>query len=273
MMDEVVYRIRDESLMHASSYRTKFSSSYSKYEKARQHDLLQREKRAAAAAKKRGDSGKLSFVEKYRGPYKSPYYDPVARKERYEREKTHVTRPYGVGLSAAKSSGGGRKGSGGGKGGKGGKGGSGGGKGGAGKSTAQAFSDAIDQLKNESSLETDAQKEAAKRKIEDLKEELREQIELLSGNAGEEQEGVNVAEIRGRIAEIKEQITKAGYDLSDWVSTEQEALRKRISDLTGSAYDPNATANAQKAKEQQQEERNKEVNSRADVIYKRKKSK
>ena len=196
------------------------------------------------------------------GNYASPYYDPVERHARYEREKDHVTRPYGVGLSESKKGRGSGKG-GSGKGGSG-KGGSGKGKG-SGKGANKNISDVIAKLREESSLDTEAHREAAKRKIEDLKKELAEWVEKLRKEESADEQSLNIVEIRGKIQSIRDQIEQTGGDLQKWISDEREALSRRIAKLKGEKYDD-------KKLEQQKavKNREKEISSRADAIYKRK---
>ena len=184
------------------------------------------------------------------GGYKSKYYDPDERHERYLKEKTHATRPYGTGKSSGSS------------------GGKGGGKGrGGGQGNKKAISDVIAKLREESSLDTEAHREAAKRQIEELREELRKQVEKLQ-EAGEEESYLNVAEIKGKIQDLKRRIEATGNDLSSWVSEEKEALQRRIAKLKGEDYDK-ANAEQQAAVKG----REKEISSRADAIYKRKSKK
>lgn len=247
-MSDLVYRIRgDDSLSHAyqskymkSTYKAKVSApSFSKTTKS-------------IVGRKRG--GKYEY-----GNYASPYYDPVARHERYVKEK--AAGKFGSVSSISGSSGGkGRSGgSGKGKSGKAGKGRKGGGAG---------LSNAINKLREESELNTAAQQEATKRKIADLKDQLLEQIELLN-KGGELEEGHNTAEIRGTIQSLKEQIKTEGTNLSGWISQEKTALARRIAKLQGKKYDEGA----EERKKQQQEAKDKEVKRRADAIYKRKNGK
>ena len=181
------------------------------------------------------------------GSYKSKYYDPVARHERYLKERASL----GIGTGG---SGGGKGGSGGGK----------GGSGGGGRSAS--VQNAINKLREESSLNTEAQQEATRRKILDLKEDLKAQIDILRNRKGDE-EGLNVAEIRGKISTIRKNIENAGGDYRSWVKKEQEALNRKIAKLSGTKYDPEGD---KKRIEQKKATRDKQVKSRADAIYKRK---
>lgn len=186
--------------------------------------------------------------------YASPYYDPVARHERYLAEKAS-------GKVGGSGRGGGGKGSG--------RGGGGGGS---------ANQDAIAKLTEESELNTEAQREAARRKIEDLQNQLKAKIEELRKKAYDDsQTEENAAERRGLIQNLKSEIEslqnktseeaqRISKELSDWITQEREALARRIAAISGKPYDPNAN----KVKEQQQKKRDKEVNSRADAIYKSK---
>lgn len=248
-MSDIVYRIRGEdSLRHAyqskymkSTYKADVSApSFSKTTKS-------------IVGRKRG--GKYKY-----GSYASPYYDPVARHERYVKEK--AAGKFGPAASigsAGKGRSGRSGGSGKGKSGKAGKG---------GKGNKAALSDAIKKLREESDLNTAAQQEATKRKIADLKDQLLEQIALLN-KGGELEEGHNSAEIRGTIQSLKERIQTEGTNLSGWISQEKTALARRIAKLQGKKYDEGA----EKRNKQQQEAKDKEVKRRADAIYKRKNGK
>lgn len=210
---------------------------------------------------------------RYTGAYKSPYYDPVERHERYMRERSSL------GIGVAKPSIGSGSSSGGkgksGKVGKSGKGKSGKvSKGRGGKASMKAnlagLSEEIAKLREESALDTDAQREAARRKIENLKEQLRQQMEKLSG--ADEESGVNVAEVRGRVQSIRKEIEDTGGDLQAWVTREKASLERRIAALynaRGISYN----TNADKDKENASKARDKEVKSRADSIYKSKSKK
>lgn len=245
-MSDLVYRIRgDDSLSHAyqskymkSTYKADVSApSFSKTTKG-------------IVGRKRG--GNYEY-----GSYASPYYDPVARHERYMKEK--AAGKFGPASSIGSTSKGRSGGSGKGKSGKGGK------SGKAGKGNKAALSNAIKKLQEESELNTAAQQEATKRKIADLKDRLLEKIELLN-KGGELEEGHNTAEIRGTIQSLKEQIRTEGTNLSGWISQEKTALARRIAKLQGKKYDEGA----EERKKQQQEAKDKKVKQRADAIYKRK---
>lgn len=251
-MGEIQYRILDDSLRHASFASVK--SSLSDRYRARKKE--QAEQRAKTGSPTKSIVGRSLKRNPY-GNYKSVYYDPVARHERYLREKDHVTRPYGTGKSA-KSGGKGRSGGGKGKSSKGR-----GGRGGRGSS--QNFTDAIAKLREESSIDTEAHREAAKKRIEELREQLRRHLELLQEAQSDENSTANVAEIRGKIQQIREQIEAEGGNLQEWIANEREALQKRIARLKGEDYNKTKV-------EQQKAAKNKEtqVSSRADAIYKRK---
>lgn len=251
-MGELQYRILDDSLRHASFASVK--SSLSDRYRARKKE--QAEQRAKTGSPTKSIVGRSLKRNPY-GNYKSVYYDPVARHERYLREKDHVTRPYGTGKSE-KSSGKGRSGKG-----SGGKGKSSKGRGGRGSS--KNFTDAIAKLREESSLDTEAHREAARKRIEELREQLRRHLELLQEAQSDENSTANVAEIRGKIQQIREQIEAEGGNLQEWIANEREALQKRIARLKGEDYNKTKV-------EQQKAAKNKEtqVSSRADAIYKRK---
>lgn len=265
-MSEIKYRLIDPHLAHASY--TVGHYDRSKYNPTKYSDKY---KKTEAIIGRKNTASRVSGY-KY-GHYASPYYDPVARHERYLRERSSL----GIGKGLDSIGGGSSGGRGGGKG-KSGKGGKGkakkGSKGRGGKGSMKAnlagLSEEIAKLKEESSLDTEAQREAARRKIEDLKEELRQQMEKLSGV--DEESELNVSEIRGRIQSIRKEIEDAGGDLQSWVTREKAALERRIAALynaRGLSYN----TNADKDKENAAKARDKEVKSRADSIYKSKSKK
>lgn len=265
-MSEIKYRLIDPHLAHASY--TVGHYDRSKYNPTKYSDKY---KKTEAIIGRKTTAARLTG-HKY-GNYASPYYDPVARHERYLRERSSLGIGKGIDSIGGSSSGG--RGGGKGKSGKGGKGkakkGSKprGGKGSA-KANLAGLAEEIAKLREESSLDTEAKREAARRKIEDLKEELRQQMEKLSGADAES--GINVAEIRGRIQSIRKEIEDAGGDLQDWVTREKESLERRIASLynaRGISYNTNAA----KDKENAAKARDKEVKSRADSIYKSKSKK
>lgn len=200
-------------------------------------------------------------TQKRNGPYKSPYYDPVARHERYMRERQSLGIGVGIQKSSSGSGGSGGKGSSGGKGGSGGKGSS----RSANLDAAKKLSEAISKLREESALDTDAHREATRRKIEDLRSQISEHIAMLSDKSADGEETLNTAEIRGQIQSLKAEMEKAGEDFSKWAASERTALEKRISALKGEKYVDNTAAY-----KRAQEERKQTVNSRADAIYKKK---
>lgn len=265
-MSEIKYRLIDPHLAHASY--TVGHYDRSKYNPTKYSDKY---KKTEAIIGRKNTASRVSGY-KY-GHYASPYYDPVARHERYLRERSSLGIGKGIDSIGGSSSGGGK-----GKSGKGGKGGKGkakkGSKGRGGKGSAKAnlsgLAEEIAKLREESALDTEAQREAARRKIEDLKEQLRQQMEKLSG--ADEESGINVAEIRGRIQSIRKEIEDAGGDLQAWVTKEREALERRVAALynaRGLSYNTNTA----KDKENAAKARDKEVKSRADSIYKRKSKK
>lgn len=255
-MSDIVYRIRDESLYHASfsSFRSSLSSGY------RARKQAQAERRERNGSPTQHVVGRTHLTRNPYGNYKSVYYDPVARHERYMREKTST-----AGTSSASVSGGSGKGRGGGGGG--GKG-SGKGRGGSGRGRGQNVSNAIAKLREESMLDTEAQREATKRKIEDLREQLKKHLEKLSNLKKDDESSANVLEIRGKIQELKDQIEDAGLDLQKWMDDERKSLQRRIASLTGKTYEDTTEADRQTLAKRQ-----KEIDSRADEIYKRRSDK
>lgn len=257
MESNIVYRVRPSTLAHA------YESRY-------------KDKRATVVRRTSGYADTKAIVGrapdhttkygKYKGNYKSKYYDPVARHERYMKERASL----GIGKGG---SGGGSGGSGGG--GKGGKGGS----GGAG-SSANDLGQMIQQLRDESSLQTEAQREATKRKIEDMKKQLQDRVQKLREEAESKIENTeNTAEIRGITQNLKDEIKNltgktsdeiesAGTDLKNWISNEKDSLERRIAALYKSkGKDYKVTTQADKANAAAS--RDKDVSSRADSIYKK----
>lgn len=235
-MNHFIYLKRDDKLSHA------YVSPYADRKKS---DLSRRSNRFAR-------NENLTFFRKPSAGYKSKYYDPEARHERYLREKTHSTRPYG---SGSKSLGGkGSKGSGAAKNGRGG-----------GGATKKNVSDAIAKIYEESSLDTEAHREAARRKIEDLRSQLKAYINKLQESRSGENNEINVTEIRANIQNIREQIEATGADLQKWIDEEREALQRRIAKLSGEDYDKKKLERQTAVKNKE-----KEISSRADAIYKSK---
>lgn len=203
--------------------------------------------------------GAYEAPKKTNKKYASKYYDPVARHERYLEEKGSL------GIGSGSSGGGGGSGGrsrGSGKSGKGRSGGSG----------RANFAEQIQKLREESSLNTDAQREATKRKIEDMRAQLKAQIERLSKSKSKPESGLNSAEIRGNIQRIRKNIENAGGDLQSWIKNEKDSLEKKIGALyksKGISY----KAQSNKDKENAASARDKEVKSRADSIYRSKSKK
>lgn len=260
MDSNIIYRIRQSTLAHA------YESKY-------------KDKRATVVRRTSGYADTKAIVGrtpdhttkygKYQGNYKSKYYDPVARHERYMKERASL----GIGQGGSgRGSGGGSGGSGGGKGGSGGSGGSG--------SSANDLGQMIQQLRDESSLQTEAQREATKRKIEDMKKQLQDRVQKLREEAESKIENTeNTAEIRGITQNLKDEIKSltgktsdeiesAGNDLKSWISNEKDSLERRIAALYKSkGKDYKVTTQADKANAAAS--RDKDVSSRADSIYKK----
>lgn len=217
------------------------------------------------------------------GRYSTKYYDPVARHERYLREraalgigqsrstsshaKTYAT--YSGTTQSNNSSGKGSSGSGG------------SGKGSSGSGSAsKEMSEKLNKLRQESSLNTAAQQEAAKRKIEDIKAKLATQIQQLQEDAyNKNQNETNLAELRGTTQNLRKKIQslqtasssdieKVGTQLQNWISSERTALEKRISALY-SSYGQTYTNTSEEDSRRAAEKTEKEIASRADAIYKR----
>lgn len=252
---QFIYRIRGEdSLSHASYSSPYTSGSRAGYNPIKRHERYEKTKEIIGR--------KAKTYNKY-GNYKSPYYDPVARHERYLRERSSLG--IGQGTSKSKSSG---KGS----------------SGGSGKGSSQDTSNLAQQvqaLRDESALNTEAQREVAKRKIEDFKTDLQNQIAKLRENASSKIAGEkNETEILGTTQNLKlqieslqgkaaEDIEQVSANLKDWISQERDALERRIQALYKS-YGKEYTVTTQSDKESAATKKNKEVTSRADSIYKKK---
>lgn len=268
-MGDVLYRVKDDSLTHA--YKSKYMSggSYSNYNPVSRHKRYEATKNII---------GRKARTTNPYGQYKSPYYDPVKRHNYYEAHKDHVTRPYGTGGSSGSGKGGSGKGKGGS--GKGSSKGSGKSKGSS-KGQSANMQKQIEKLREESALETEAQREATKRKIEDIRNQLTSQIQKLRGDTYEKtQNEKNLTEIRGMTQGLKsqienlrgkseEEIKQESDRLKKWISNEKDALERRIAAIY-STYGKKYTPRTQASKAQASAKRDKEVNSRADGIYKRK---
>lgn len=211
-----------------------------------------------------------AIKRKYTGTYKSPYYDPVERHERYMRERSAM----GIGTKIKTPSIGSSSGSGGRSGGsKGSKKASKKGRSGAKKTSSNTNANLvnmINELREESSINTEAHREATVRKIQDLRNQLKAQANKLASI--DKDSGVNVSEIRGRIQAIRENIERSGGNFQDWITKERTALENRIATVynkNGIAYDTSSNRD----KENAAKARDKEVKSRADSIYKSKSKK
>jgi hypothetical protein len=258
MESNLIYRIRPSTLAHA------YESKY-------------KDKRATVTRRTTGYADTKAIIGRtpttttkygrYQGNYKSKYYDPVARHERYMKERASL----GIGQGGSGRGGGGGSGGGGG--------GGSGGSGGAG--TSAAVANEIQKLREESSLQTEAQREAAKRKIEDLKAQLEDQVKKLRSEAETKIEGTkNTAEIRGITQNLKneiksltgktsDEIESVGNDLKSWISKEKDSLEARIASIYKSqGRDYKVTTQSDKANAAASRDR--EVSSRADSIYKKK---
>lgn len=248
---QFIYRIRGEdSLSHAFSSRSREG-----------YNPVKRHERYEATKEIIGRKGKT--YNKY-GNYKSPYYDPVARHERYLRERSSL----GIGQGTGKSKSSGRS----------------GGSGGSGKGSSQDNANLAQQvqaLRNESALSTEAQREAAKRKIEDLRDELAKQVQKLrEGASSELKNEENLTTVRGITQNLKSQIENlqgktaaeiqaVSKNLQDWITQERDSLERRIAALYKS-YGKDYKVTTQADKQRASDSRDKEVSSRADSIYKKK---
>ena len=252
-----IYRIRGEdSLSHA--YKSPYSSSSrAGYNPVKRHERYEKTKEII---------GREAKTYNEYGNYKAPSYDPVARHERYLRERSSL----GIGQGSGKSKSSGRGGSG--------KGGS--GKGGS-SQAADNLAEQVKALREESNLNTEAQREAAKRKLEDLRENLTKQVQKLREDAHTKLDTeTNETAILGITQNLKSQIEnlqnqtssdmeKISANLRDWISNERDALERRIAALYKS-HGKTYTVTTQADKQSASERRDKEVSSRADSIYKKK---
>ena len=237
LVSDIRYVEREEALAHATT-------KYSPIKKATKYKVTGNIiGRKNAASRQKDSAGRPRYEY---GNYASPYYDPVARHERYMKERSSLGIGKGLGGSSS------------------GKGGS--GKGGSDKSN---LAEEVKKLREESSLDTEAQREATKRKIEDLRNQIKRHLESLGVKSEEQLEGVNAAEIKGKIQSIREKIEQEGGDLQKWISNEKDALERRISALY-SAHGKEYKVRTQDDKKSASEARDKEVKSRADSIYKKK---
>lgn len=190
------------------------------------------------------------------GGYKSKYYDPVARHERYLKERSSLGVGKGSGGGSGKGSGGG-------------------------SSQNSNVAEEIAKLREESALSTAAQQEATKRKVEDLKDALTKRVQELREQADAKLKDTdNLTEVRGITQSLKkeieslqgktsDEIKSIGDDLQSWITNERDSLERRIAALyksSGRDYKVTTQADKQSASES----RDKEVSSRADSIYKKK---
>lgn len=271
-MSNLIYRIRgDDELSHA--YVSKYTSggSVAGYNPVKRHERYERTKEIV---------GRKARTTNPYGNYASPYYDPVKRKEYYESHKTHPTRPYGVGSSGKSGRGGSGKS---GRGGSG-RGGKGSGRKGNSKGQTANMQKQIQALREQSALETEAQREATRRKIEDLRYQLSEQVKRLRQNTYDKtQSEKNLTEIRGLTQGLRSRIEnlqgkndvevkRVSKQLKDWISNERDSLERRIAAVY-KTYGKTYTPRTQASKESASKKRDKEVTSRADSIYKSKSKK
>lgn len=256
MRDHYSFRIRDDTLAHAQ-YQSRYKRSV--YDPQKRHERYEQTKEIV---------GRKARTSNPYGDYKSVYYDPVKRHERHLKEYQPKN----------SSSGGSSKGSGG-------SGGSGGGSGGSSKSSSGQTSnmnDQIQMLREESSKNIEAQREAANRKIEDIKSELTKKIQKeKEGSAEDISATKNETEILGITQQLKStianlqnqsasEIEQVTTQLNEWIDNEKDALEERIAAIYKS-YGKEYSYTKQSDKKSASEARDKDVESRADSIYKKKK--
>lgn len=224
-MSEIIYRISsDGELEHA--YVSPYQSS--SYDPKARHDRYVRSKPLVS---KRNQARTTNPY----GNYKSPYYNPVKRREYYEAHKDHETRPYGTGGTSTGSSGsGGSRGSGRSSGsskksGRRGR-----------KKASSNFSEQIAALREESSKMTAGQVEETRAKIEALRKQLSAQVKSLRTRTYDQAtSSKNAAESRGIIQSLKSKIeslqtkndkeaAQISKELQVWINQERKALESRI---------------------------------------------
>lgn len=157
-------------------------------------------------------------------------YDPVARHERYLREREKL----GIGMGSNKGS----------------------------------LSDKIKSAYDTSSLATDAFREASRRKQKTLSNNLIKEQRKFYSRKQDPDEGVNYATIRGNVQSLSDQIRQSGGDLQDWIKEERTALESRLRELyskAGIKYNPESN---DKKLEKERKDRQNKVNKLADKIYK-----
>lgn len=242
-MGDIVYRIvQNGELYH--EYKSKYMTggNYTGYNPVSRHERYEKTKEII---------GRKARTKNPYGNYASPYYDPVKRKQYYEEHKDHKTRPYGVGASEKKSSGRGRGGSGG-SGGKGSKGKSGGRKGSA-KGISDNLAKTIAALREQSALDTEAQREKAQEEIDLIRQQLADDIKKLKSDTYDKtHSSKNLAEIRGitqslqsRIENLQgkseKEIRQVSKQLGKWITNERKSLERRIAAIykqNGKEYTP-----------------------------------
>lgn len=224
-MSEIIYRLSSgEKLEHA--YVSPYQSS--SYDPKARHDRYVRSKPLVS---KRNQARTTNPY----GNYKSPYYNPVKRKEYYEAHKDHETRPYGTGGTSTATSGSGRSRGSGRSSGSSKKSGRRGGK-----KTSSNFSEQIAALREESSRMTSGQVEETRAKIEALRKQLSAQVKSLRTRTYDQAtSSKNAAESRGIIHSLKSKIeslqtkndkeaAQISKELQVWINQERKALESRI---------------------------------------------
>lgn len=124
-------------------------------------------------------------------------YDPVARHERYLKEREKL----GIGMGSRRGK----------------------------------LSDQVKSAREASSLATDAFREAARRRQKSLSDNLKSEQKKLNNRKQDPEEGVNYATIRGNVQSLSNQIRQSGGDLKGWIKEERAALQSRLRELYSNA--------------------------------------
>lgn len=157
-------------------------------------------------------------------------YDPVARHERYLKERAKL----GIGMGSNKGN----------------------------------LSKQITSARDASSLATDAYREVTQRKQKNLSNKLKTEQQKFGNRKKDPDAGVNYAAIRGNIQSLSKQIRQTGGDLQGWIKEERTALESRLKQLyskAGQKYNPKSD----KQVEAEQKKRQRKIGKLADKLYKK----
>lgn len=157
-------------------------------------------------------------------------YDPVARHERYLKERAKL----GIGMGSNRGN----------------------------------LSKQITSARDASSLATDAYREVTQRKQKTLSNKLKTEQQKFGDRKKDPDAGVNYAEIRGNIQSLSKQIRQTGGDLQGWIKEERTALESKLKQLyskAGQKYNPKSD----KQIEAEQKKRQRKIGKLADKLYKK----